>query len=176
MKQANSTHLFTSRKKGAADRSIFLLAVLLLTAFTLCSFYAIYQQPTSPASWSMAIFFGAGLILILLGEENVLPNIKKEKAPFAALTWFSAWIFAAFFVSYLLTYNWMHLFMTILFGVLFFAGITYSTTDKEGRKIIRAKTSSGTKKGFNKAFNRKPKTKKPKKKKKSKKKRRIKSF
>ncbi len=165
-----STHLFTSREKGAVDRSIFLVAAFLLAAFTLCSLYAISQQPSSPASWSMAVFFASGLALLLFAEDNVLPDLNKNKLPFAGVAWFASWIFVAFLVSFLITYNWLHFFMAVLFALILTFGFSYSVTDKQGRKIIRMKTASGTKKGFNTAFNRKPKAKKPKKKKKAKKK------
>lgn len=139
-----STHLLTSRKKGA-DRLIVELAFFILVVFGLCSAYAIVlTSGSNPAAWSMAAFFWGGLVLLLIFEDNAFPSLDRRSFVFGAITWFFCWIFVAFLVSFLVTMNLAHLGSAVLFGVIVFisgsatAGISVRKK-KEAKKKTKPK-------------------------------------
>jgi len=130
MKKAKSTHIITSRDKGA-QRVLVLLGVGISLLLILCSIYAVTQVPLSPAGWAMVVFFAGLLVLLLTYEDNVMPDLDLKKMPFAGVAWFFSWIFVAMLVSFLITMNLGHLIMAALFGFITLMCTSYVATPEK---------------------------------------------
>ena len=170
MTKISGSHLITSRQKGGLDRLFVLGATAVFIIFILCSLYALALTPANPASWSMFVFFTLGLALLLIFEDNALPDLQKRKAPYAFAGWFFTWMFVAVLVSFFITMNLAHLGIAAMFGTIAFFLLTYTVAPEEKwmsfKQSVKTNTAGKVKKKFK---SRKPKNKKPKKKKKKRK-------
>jgi len=139
-----STHLLTARQKGQSGRILIQLAIVAFVIFALCSFYALYLEPANPAAWVMAIFFVVGLFIILTYEENVFPDLPKQKLPYAIGAWILGWIFVAYFVSFIATMNTTHLTIALVFGFVLVLGAIYVIANEKQWANFKTKAKSNT--------------------------------
>ena len=171
-----SPNFITAREKGTPGRLIVLVATFFFIIFILCSLYAVLSQPTNPAAWSMMAFFTVAFLLMLAWEDNLLPDLPRNKIIPAALSWFFLWIFVAFFVSFMFTMNLGHLALAIMFGFIVFIGWTYTVANEQQWGSFKSNTGGRFKNYVRNSASKIPKRKesKPKRSKKKKKKKKWK--
>jgi len=156
-------HLFSAR---TGNQSLLVhISIFVLLIFTLCSAMAVISHPSSPASWSMAVFFALLLAIVLGLEENMFPNLAIKKAPTAIATWFLAFMFTAFFVAFISTMHMAYLAVAILFAAIIMVVGTYTISSDEKWGKVKQSLKRNTSEKISKKL---PKRKKKKKKRKKK--------
>ncbi len=103
------------------------------------------MTPDNPGSYSMAAFFGIGLVLLLLFEENNFPDIPNKQMPGAIVIWVSCWLMVSFLASFLLTMEIAHLVPAVFFGVVIFISstVTWRSVKKQPTKPSKKRIKQG---------------------------------
>jgi len=113
----SSGHFITSRTYGTNGRTVVLLIATFLLLMLLMSFSAIFSAPSNPAVWATMIFFGGLLLLLLTYEDNIFPNLRREKKIYAIVAWFLAFMVSPYIIMYATTFNFTVFVIIIIFLV-----------------------------------------------------------
>ena len=111
----SSGHLITSRQSGSSSRIFVLSAFIFLLLMTLMSVYALYLLPASPTMWSTFVFFAGLLGFLLMYEDNVFPNLGREKIIYFIASWFLAFLVVPYIILSFTQFNIAIFLMVVIF-------------------------------------------------------------
>ena len=113
-----SSHLITSRPYNSSGRWLVILSFAFLSLMSLMSVYALTLAPASPAFWSTFIFFFGLLIFLLMYEQNVFPDLEREKVLYFIASWFLAWLVVPYIVISFTNFN-IAIFLLVIIFLIF---------------------------------------------------------